>query len=150
MARPGTSRGYPHRHKGEWDTQPSALKDKGIPLWERRIEGRWANSARICPWAEPAGRPSPAQLQQDLRHPALDPARLRVQVHNSAIQPPSPQSGHEEGSGTNADATNLLQPMGGGRGGRQALLGSGGREPGSLPTPEQGGWILSPLVQNEI
>lgn len=30
-------------------THPSALKDKGIPVWERRTEGRWANSARVCP-----------------------------------------------------------------------------------------------------
>lgn len=33
---------------------------------------------------------------------------------------------------------------------QQALLGSGGRDPGSLPTPGQGGWVPSPLVLNEI
>lgn len=88
QARPGL--GHPHRHEGEWDTHPSALRDKSIPLWERRTEGRWANSARISPQAEPEDRLSPAQLPKDLRHPSLDPARLRVQVHNSAIQTPQP------------------------------------------------------------
>lgn len=148
-ARPGTSRGHPHRHKGEWDTPLCPQGQGHSPLGEKDGGPTLRGSARRLNLQTDPPQPAP----KDLRHPSLDPARLRGHSTTGPSNPPPP---HPRPSQDTRKALEQMQmpqtsrSQWGGRGGRQALLGFGGREPGSLPTPEQGGWILGPLVQNEI